>query len=47
MITEYVQAAMHRAHYEFLANDKIYYGEIPSFDGVMLQMKIWKTAARN
>jgi predicted RNase H-like HicB family nuclease len=34
MITEYIQAAMHQAHYEFLPNDKIYYGEIAGFDGV-------------
>jgi predicted RNase H-like HicB family nuclease len=34
MITEYIQAAMHKAHYEFLPNDKIYYGEITGFDGV-------------
>jgi len=34
MITEYIQAALHGAHYEFLPNDKKYYGEIPGFDGV-------------
>ncbi len=34
MLTEYIQATMHLAHYEFLPNDKVYYGEIPGFNGV-------------
>lgn len=34
MITEYLNAAMRTAHYEFIPDDKIYYGEIPGFDGV-------------
>ena len=34
MLTEYVQAAMRRAHYEILEDDGSYYGEIPGFDGV-------------
>lgn len=34
MITEYIQAALRKAHYEFLPNDQIYYGEIPLFEGV-------------
>lgn len=34
MLTEYVQGAMHRAHYEILEDDGTYYGEIPGFDGV-------------
>ncbi len=34
MISEYLQAAMRKARYEFLPNDGIYYGEIPGFDGV-------------
>ena len=34
MLTEYVSAAMHKAHYELLPEDKLYYGEIPGFEGV-------------
>jgi predicted RNase H-like HicB family nuclease len=34
MINDYLNAAMHRAKYEFLENDKVYYGEIPGFEGV-------------
>ncbi len=34
MIIEYIQAAMHKAHYEFLSHDNVYYGEIDGFQGV-------------
>lgn len=34
MLIEYTQAAMHQAHYELLTDDKLFYGEIPGFDGV-------------
>lgn len=34
MLTEYLSAAMHKAHYELLPDDKLFYGEIPGFDGV-------------
>lgn len=34
MILEYVQAAMRKAHYELLPDDKLYYGEIPELNGV-------------
>lgn len=34
MLTEYISAAMHKAHYEFLPNDKVYYAEIDGFQGV-------------
>lgn len=34
MLTEYVSAAMHKARYELLPDDKLYYGEIPGFEGV-------------
>ena len=33
MLTEYIQKAMRRAHYEVL-EDGTYYGEIPGFQGV-------------
>ena len=34
MINDYLHAAMRRAIYQFLPNDKVYYGEIPGFEGV-------------
>jgi predicted RNase H-like HicB family nuclease len=34
MIREYLAAALKRARYEILADDRTYYGEIPGFDGV-------------
>jgi predicted RNase H-like HicB family nuclease len=34
MLTEYIRAAMRRATYEILPEDKTYYGEIPGFQGV-------------
>ncbi len=34
MLTDYLQAAMRRAHYEILPEDRRYYGEIGGFDGV-------------
>lgn len=34
MLTDYIQTAMHKAHYEILEDDGSYYGEIPKFQGV-------------
>lgn len=34
MLTEYISAAMRKAHYELLPDDKLYYGEISQFEGV-------------
>ncbi len=34
MLIEYTQTAMRTAHYELLPDDKLFYGEIPGFDGV-------------
>ena len=34
MLMKYLTSAMHRAHYEFLKNDKKFYGEIPECKGV-------------
>lgn len=39
MILDYLDAAMHKAKYELLSNDKIYYGEIPGFQGVYASAK--------
>jgi len=35
MLTDYINAAMHKAHYEFLKEDKVFYGEIPLLQGVI------------
>lgn len=34
MLTKYLEAAMRHAHYEILADDGSYYGEIPECQGV-------------
>jgi predicted RNase H-like HicB family nuclease len=34
MVSEYLSAALHKAHYEILPEDSSYYGEIPGFEGV-------------
>jgi predicted RNase H-like HicB family nuclease len=34
MLTDYIKAAMRRAHYEILPDDGSYYGEIEGFQGV-------------
>ena len=34
MLTKYLEAAMRHAHYEILADDGTYYGEIPECQGV-------------
>lgn len=34
MLAQYIKAAMKKAKYEILPDDKTFYGEIPGFDGV-------------
>ena len=34
MLTTYIRAAMRKAKYEMLPEDRTYYGEIPGFRGV-------------
>jgi predicted RNase H-like HicB family nuclease len=34
MVTDYLKAAMKRAHYEILDDDKSYYGEVKECQGV-------------
>jgi predicted RNase H-like HicB family nuclease len=38
MLIDYVQKAMDRAHYEIIADDEPFYGEVPDLEGV------WATA---
>ena len=42
MLTEYIQKAMSRAHYEVL-EDGTYYGEIPGFQGVFANAESLET----
>jgi predicted RNase H-like HicB family nuclease len=37
MLTEYLNAAMAKAHYELLGSGEGFYGEIPGFQGVLAQ----------
>ncbi|HEY6170294.1 MAG TPA: type II toxin-antitoxin system HicB family antitoxin [Verrucomicrobiae bacterium] len=37
MLSEYLRAAMGKAHYELLGDGEGFYGEIPGFDGVLAQ----------
>jgi predicted RNase H-like HicB family nuclease len=39
MLTEYIRAALHRAHYEILTDDGTFYAEIPGLDGVYANAK--------
>lgn len=34
MLTDYIQKALERAHYEIIEDDDPYYGEIPGLDGL-------------
>jgi len=34
MLTDYIQAAMHKAHYEILPDGEGYFGRIPDLQGV-------------
>jgi predicted RNase H-like HicB family nuclease len=34
VLTDYIRAAMRRARYEILEDDKTFWGEIPGLDGV-------------
>jgi len=34
MLTQYVQKALQKAHYEIIEDEDPYYGEVPGLDGV-------------
>ena len=34
MLTQYIQAALERAHYEIIKDDEPFYGEVPDLAGV-------------
>lgn len=39
MLTDYIYAAMRKAKYEILKDDRFYYGEIPGLKGVYAHAK--------
>ncbi len=39
MPTDYIQAAMRKAHYEILPDGEGYFGSIPDLQGVCLRLK--------
>ena len=47
MLIEYTQAAMRKAHYELLPDDKLYYEEIPEFDGVNATTESMNNVVKN
>jgi predicted RNase H-like HicB family nuclease len=34
MLTEYIQEALNRAHYEMIADEEPFYGQVPDLQGV-------------
>ena len=42
MIREYIEAAMKRAHYEMIADEEPFYGEVPELPGVWATGKTLK-----
>ena len=47
VLTDYFEAAMKKAGYEILSDDKSYYGSIPGFQGVWANSPTLEAAARN
>ncbi len=45
MLTKYIEAAMRRAEYEWLAGDQVYYGQVPELDGVWASGKTQEECA--
>ena len=43
MLSDYIRTAMRQAHYEWLPNDAVYYGEIPDCQGVYATAKTLET----
>ncbi len=47
MLTEYIRAAMERAHYKIIDDEEPYYGEIPPCRGVWATGKTLEECRRN
>jgi predicted RNase H-like HicB family nuclease len=47
MISEYLQAALERAHYEIIEDEEPYYGEVPELAGVWATGKTLEQCRKN
>lgn len=47
MITQYIEAALSRAKYEIIEDEKPYYGEVPELEGVWATGKTLEECRRN
>ena len=47
MLTDYVQEALNRAHYEMIEDEEPYYGEIPELQGVWATGHTLEVCRRN
>jgi len=47
MIREYIEAAMRRAHYEFIEDEEPFYGEVPELEGVWATGKTLEECREN
>jgi predicted RNase H-like HicB family nuclease len=47
MLSEYIQEALERAHYEMIEDAEPFYGEVPSLDGVWATGKTLEECRRN
>ena len=47
MLTQYVQEALNRAHYEIIEDQEPYYGEIPDLEGLWATGKTLEECRRN
>ena len=47
MLTQYIRAAMERAHYEIIQDEELYYGEIPGIEGLWATGKTFENCWKN
>jgi len=47
MLTEYIQEALRRAHYEIIDDEEPYYGEVPNLPGVWATGKTLEECREN
>ena len=47
MLTQYIQAAMERAHYEIIRDEEPYYGQIPGIEGLWASGKSLEECRKN
>lgn len=47
MLTEYIEAALNKAHYEMIDDNEPFYGEIPGFKGIWATGKTLEECRKN